>query len=219
MSRVMGVVIPCGVFVSLMAGMMALVNFSTGSAVSQSQAPQPLPSSQQIETIKMIELEVPSIPFAFLPDQLSNAEGSVSWQQGTNSSPDAFDRLLIQVRGLPANQNYSVFLTEKPTPTFGGVSYIANLKTDENGDGTVVYQGEVKNAFIFEWGGPTNRAIYERVDLDHVVIWAADPAVTDSLFEKQGDRRRPHTPFDTDGEGGVAVLTTSGDPNAMSLLQ
>lgn len=219
MSRLIGVVIPCGVFVSLAAGMLALVSFSTDSSIAQSQTPQPFTSSQQIKRIETFELEVPSIPFAFLPAQLSNAEGSVIWQQATDPHQGTSDRLMIQVRGLPANQNYTIFLTEKSTPTFGGVAYIADLKTDENGNGTVVYQGKVKDAFIFEWGGPMNPAVYERVDLDHIVIWAADPAVTDSLFEKQGDKRRPHTPFDADGEAGVVVLTTSSDPNTASLLQ
>lgn len=219
MSRLMGVAIPCGVFVSLAAGMMALVNFSTRSLIAQSSISQQSAQNQQIETLETFELEVPSIPFAFLPAQLSNAEGSVAWQKATDPHHGTFDHLLIQVRGLPANQNYSVFLTEKPTPTFGGVAYIADLKTDENGNGTVVYQGEVKDAFIFEWGRPMNPAVYDRVNLDYIVIWAANPTVTDSLFEKQGDNRRPHTPFDADGEAGVVVLTTSSDPNATSPLQ
>lgn len=219
MSKVIGVIIPCGVFASLAAGMIALVNVSMGSSIAQSQNSQSLTSNQLIETIETFELEVPNVPFAFLPAQLSSAEGSVSWQRALHSEHGAFDRLLIQVQGLPANQNYSVFLTEKSTPTFGGVVYIANLKTDENGNGTIVYQGEVKDAFIFEWGGPINPALYKRVDLDHIVIWAADPTVTNRLFEKQGDNRRPHTPFDADDEAGVAVLTTSGDPNAVSLFQ
>lgn len=219
MSRLIGAIIPFGVFVSLATGMAALVNFSTGASIAQSPSPQQVVPNQPMETVETFELEVPNAPFAFLPAQLSNAGGSVTWQRATDPHDSTFDCLLIQVRGLPANQNYAVFLTEKPTPTFGGVAYIADLKTDQNGDGTVVYQGEVKDAFIFEWGGAMNPVVYGRADLDHIVIWAANPAVTDSLFKKQGDNRRPRTLFDVDGEAGVVVLTTSSDADAAGSLQ
>lgn len=218
MSRLIGVVVPCGVFVSLAAAVIALVSLSTGSSIAQSSAQ--LPAQNQLpETVGTLKLQVPSTPFAFLPAQLSNAEGLASWQRVTGSHHEVVDCLIIQVQGLPANQNYAVFLTEKTTPAFGGVAYIADLKTDENGNGAIVYQGEVKDAFIFEWDGSVNSAVYERVDLDHIVIWAANPAVTDSLFEKQGDNRRPHTPFDVDGEAGVVMLTTSIDRNVVNPLQ
>ena len=166
------------------------------------------------EAATTLDLVVPAVPFNFLPDQLPHASGTVVWRQNEHT-----DQLLIRVKGLPASQNYTVFLTEDPNPTFGAVSYIADLRTDAEGNGSVTYHGEVKDAFVMEWGGPMNPPAYEPVNLDYVVIWPAEPSVTDAIFAQQGDNRRVRTPFDGDGEAGVAILTTAIAPGISSPLQ
>jgi hypothetical protein len=51
-----------------------------------------------------------------------------------------------------------------------------------------------------------------RKDLDHIVIWFADPKDDDVCFGPGGG---PVTPFDGDGQAGVTVLSSKNFlPNA-----
>jgi hypothetical protein len=126
-----------------------------------------------------LTLGVPALPFASLPSLLPQAEGIATVDPG-----DRTDRLHLKVTGLPANLNLVVFLTELPVAPFGAVQYIADMKTNDDGEADVTVKTLIFEAFAFSLGGPhgkfpctqsTPPARTDRAQLDHIVIWPADP--------------------------------------------
>jgi hypothetical protein len=154
------------------------------------------------------DLTVPERPFAFLPDALPEAEGTVTVAAG-----EGVDDLSIELRGLPGDAAYTIFLAESGAPPFGAIQYLADLATDADGSAAIDLRTAALNAFALRGVASDGRldpaATNEtRVALDHVVVWPKDPATTADLFAAE-DQEPVATPFDDDGEAGPAVLTTA----------
>ena len=116
------------------------------------------------------------------------------------------DTLDLQAKGLPPNTSFTVFLTEQPGFPFGASEYIAEFTTNAAGRGSVRVDAVIEEAFAFD--GNTR----VRKDLNHVVIWFADPKDDDVCFGPGGG---PTTPFDGDGQAGATVLSSKNFlPNA-----
>ncbi|GAC1340110.1 MAG: hypothetical protein NVS2B9_13930 [Myxococcales bacterium] len=148
-------------------------------------------------------LSVPTTPFATLPSFLPNARGSVEVKPGART-----DRMQIHLEGLPANLDLVVFLTELPLAPFGAVQYIADMKTDEDGEAEVEVEAVLFDAFAFSL--PVGaRPAFPNTPLDHVVIWPGDPVqfrqATGFVNPKTG--ATVVTPFNSDGRAGPAILT------------
>lgn len=169
------------------------------------------------QTPTTFTLEVPTRPFAFLPEALPEAAGTVRVRPLGN-----LDEVQIQTQGLPANAEYVVFLTELPTAPFGAVQYIADFETDATGRGDVTATTITFDAFALTGiaqdgrldGAATNAT---RKQLDHVVIWPTEPETTAAIFSERG-QPVVATPFDDDGRAGPAILTNSNDATAAGPL-
>jgi hypothetical protein len=115
------------------------------------------------------------------------------------------DTLRLRVRGLPANTDFSVFLTSADafeTPPFGATQYIGDFTTNASGLGSLKVDAIIGEAFLTTVAGdPPAR---ERTDLDHLVIWFADPTQVPDCFGSVT------TPFDGDGVAGPTALSSQG---------
>jgi hypothetical protein len=116
------------------------------------------------------------------------------------------DTLQLNVRGLPANTDFAVFLTSADafaTPPFGSVAYIGDFTTNTRGGGSLEVDAIIGEAFVSTLvGSPPVRV---RTDLDHLVFWFADPAQVPACFNFSG-----FTPFDGDGNAGPAAMSSQG---------
>jgi hypothetical protein len=117
------------------------------------------------------------------------------------------DTLHLQVRGLPGNTDFAVFLTSADgfaTPPFGVTDYIGDFTTNAAGIGSLQVDAIINEAFVTTVvpGTPPTRV---RTDLDHLVFWFADPAQVPACFNFVNP-----TPFDGDGSAGPAAMSSSG---------
>src|SRR5215831_1463076 len=109
------------------------------------------------------------------------------------------DTLDFKAEQLPANTSFTVFLTELAEFPFGASEYIAEFTTNVAGSGSVRVDAVIDEAFAFD--GITK----VRKELNHVVVWFADPKDDDVCF---GPGAGPVTPFDGDGQAGATVLSS-----------
>jgi hypothetical protein len=109
------------------------------------------------------------------------------------------DTLDLKAERLPPNTSFTVFLTELAEFPFGASEYIAEFTTNAAGRGSVRVDAVIEEAFAFD--GNTK----VRKELNHVVVWFADPKDDDVCFGPGGG---PTTPFDGDGEAGATVLSS-----------
>jgi hypothetical protein len=133
---------------------------------------------------------------------LTNATGQVTVLH--REETEGVDTLHLNVSGLPANTDFTVFLTSADafaTPPFGTAQYIGDFTTNAAGVGSLKVDAIVGEAFV---SAPT-AAGRVRTDLDHLVIWFADPAQVPSCFNNP-----PATPFDGDGVAGTTAMSTQG---------
>jgi len=116
------------------------------------------------------------------------------------------DTLDLKAERLPPDTSFTVFLTELAEFPFGASEYIAEFTTNAAGRGSVRVDAVIQEAFAFDG---TTRV---RKDLNHVVVWFADPKDDDVCFGPGGG---PNTPFDGDGQAGATVLSSKNFlPNA-----
>ena len=117
------------------------------------------------------------------------------------------DTLHLQVRGLPGNTDFAVFLTSADgfaKPPFGTTNYIGDFTTNAAGIGSLQVDAIILEAFVTAPvpGTPPTRV---RTDLDHLVFWFADPAQVPACFNLSTP-----TPFDGDRSAGPAAMSSSG---------
>lgn len=111
------------------------------------------------------------------------------------------DTLDLKAEGLPANTTFAVFLTELPGAPFGAVESIGTFTTNASGRASLRVDAIIVDAFSSTLVG-SNRV---RKELNHIVIWFADPADDDFCFGPGGGVT---TPFDGDGQAGSSVLSS-----------
>ena len=112
------------------------------------------------------------------------------------------DEFEIKASGLPARQDFTVFLLQTPGTPFGAAEYIGDFSTDEHGRGENKFRLIVEEAFSSTIVNGTR----VRADLNHVGFWFADPAGDDGCF---GAGKGVVTPFDGDNEAGVQVMNSA----------
>lgn len=133
---------------------------------------------------------------------LPNAAGQVTVLH--REETEGVDTLHLNVSGLPANTDFTVFLTSADafaTPPFGVAEYIGDFTTNAAGVGSLKVDAIVGEAFV---SAPVS-GVRGRTDLDHLVIWFADPAQVPSCFNNP-----PSTPFDGDGVAGTTAMSSQG---------
>ena len=112
------------------------------------------------------------------------------------------DTLDLKAQGLPPNTEFTVFLCELANPPFGAVEYIGDFETNAAGRGSLRVDTIVEEAFALT----VDQTGAHRTELNHVVVWFADPADDDGCFVNGGG---PVTPFDGDGVAGVTILSSA----------
>jgi hypothetical protein len=111
------------------------------------------------------------------------------------------DTLDLKAKGLLPDTTFTVFLTELPEFPFGAAQFIGEFTTNAGGRGSLRVDTVITDAFSSTVVG-SGRV---RKELNHMVIWFADPAADDTCF---APIIGPTTPFDADGEAGSTVLSS-----------
>jgi hypothetical protein len=111
------------------------------------------------------------------------------------------DTLDVKAEGLPATTAFAVFLTELPQGPFGAAEYIGDFTTNAAGRGSLRVDTVIEEAF----STTTVEGTRVRKELNHIVIWFAEPSADDFCF---APGTGPTTPFDGDGQAGGTVLSS-----------
>jgi len=109
------------------------------------------------------------------------------------------DTFTIRAWGLRAQTDFTVFLIEKATPTFGAAEYIGDFTTNKQGRAVNTFTLIVEEAFAF------NNTKHSRTDLNSIGFWFADPT-DDNACLGNGS---PVTGFDGDGSAGVQMMNSA----------
>jgi hypothetical protein len=149
----------------------------------------------------------PSVQLELSPSQQALADcipgGDVDVTVKLTTDTVGVDSFTIKATNLPPNRDYTVFLLQTAGPPFGAAEYIGDVSTNKAGNGTNTFHLIVQEAFA-----STNGA--NRVDLNRVGMWFADPADDDFCTAATGVNAS--TPFDGDGEAGVQVFNSANAP-------
>jgi hypothetical protein len=138
-------------------------------------------------------------PSATIAACVPNAKATVTVLPGEETrGVDTFD---LKVDGLVPNTAFTVFLTELPDLPFGASEYIGEFTTNAAGKGSLRVDSIINEAFA----STIVSGVRTRAELNHVVIWFADPAADDVCFGPGGG---PVTPFDGDNEAGATILSS-----------
>jgi hypothetical protein len=116
------------------------------------------------------------------------------------------DTLDLKAEGLSANTTFAVFLTELPVAPFGAVEYIGEFTTNTSGRGSMRVDAIIEEAFAF------NNITGVRKELNHIVIWFADPNADEFCVTGSAS-----TPFEGNGQAGIAVLSSKNFTEAPPL--
>jgi len=129
---------------------------------------------------------------------LPNAAATVSVIPREDSR--GVDTLDLNAVGLPPNTEFTVFLTESAV-SVGAVQYIGDFTTNAAGRGSMRVNTIVGDAF----SSTVANGARVRSELNHMVMWFADPDADNVCFAPQTG---PITPFDGDGQAGAAALSS-----------
>ena len=115
---------------------------------------------------------------------------------------EGFDRMKVDIEGLPPDTDFTLFLHELSDIPFGSSQYLAEMHTNKHGKASITVRTVIEEAFALKTAGnpPTTRLV--DVDLDFVAIWFADSADDDAFTNF------PALAFDGDRDSGVVVLGT-----------
>jgi hypothetical protein len=130
---------------------------------------------------------------------LPNAAGTVTVLPKEESR--GVDTLDLKAEGLPRNTTFTVFLTELPGAPFGAAEYIGEFTTNAAGRGSVRVDATIDEAFA----STVVNGVRVRQELNHIVLWFADPSADDFCF---APGTGPTTPFDGDGQAGGTALSS-----------
>ena len=111
------------------------------------------------------------------------------------------DTLDLKAEGLPRYTTFTVFLTELPGSPVGAAEYIGEFTTNGAGRGSVRIDATIDEAFA----STVVNGVRVRQELNHIVLWFADPSADDFCF---APGTGPTTPFDGDGQAGGTALSS-----------
>jgi len=108
------------------------------------------------------------------------------------------DTFTIRAWGLQPDTDFTVFLVQKATPTFGAAEYIGDFTTNKQGLAVNAFTLIVEEAFAF------NNTTGPRIDLNSIGFWFADPKADDKCLGGGS----PVTGFDGDASAGVQMMNS-----------
>jgi len=124
------------------------------------------------------------------------------------------DTMVVSVRGLPANTDFDLFVTQTPTPPNVGLSwYQTDVEAGPNGTGMATVQG-VFDQETFTAVPDANATLkFDAVHQYHLGLWFNDPQVPFNLH-CEGTAATPKiTIFNGEQHAGIQVLNTSNFPD------
>jgi hypothetical protein len=114
------------------------------------------------------------------------------------------DTLRLNASGLPANTDFSVFMTSVSAFSSTGpgfLEYLGGFSTNAGGIASLKVDAVIAEAFV---SVPTTGPNFRR-DLNTMVVWFADPVQAEAACGLT-----TVTPFDGDGEAGPVALSSLG---------
>jgi hypothetical protein len=152
----------------------------------------------------------PEVPFRLDPSsaQLAACMPRASLKVEVEFTTDqvGFDTFEIKARKLPPKRSFTVFLLETAAAPFGAAEYIGDFTTNRNGNALNEFRLIVAEAFSSQ----IVNGMRQRVDLNRIGVWFADPKDDDFCLGPGGGAV---TPFDGDNEAGVQAFNSrNADP-------
>src|SRR3989440_11642380 len=157
---------------------------------------------QLASTVQVLSSQPPSviIQFPLFPSGVKKAfpqaTGVVTIIQG-NPAVSLFDTVTVDVTHMPPDTTFTIFFIELASKPFGHVEYVADLHTQDNGDGDATLQAITFGAFAADARNPgtsqDQSGLASGTQLEHLGMWFS------SLQDAQrilNDTTLKGTPFD-----------------------
>ena len=191
--------------VTVAAGIGAASALAVGAAGAATSSPEVTASGS-----------LASAPFVF---QLQQSPGIASCLPHAGGTVAIFphklnDTMVVSVRGLPANTDFDLFVTQTPTPPNVGLSwYQTDVEAGPNGSGMATVQGVFDQETFTAVPNPNATLKFDAVHQYHLGLWFNDPQVPFNLH-CEGTAATPKiTVFNGEQHAGVQVLNTSNFPD------
>ena len=191
--------------VTVAAGIGAASALAVGAAGAATSSPEVTASGS-----------LSSAPFVF---QLQQSPGISSCLPHAGATVAIFphklnDTMVVSVRGLPANTDFDLFVTQTPTPPNVGLSwYQTDVEAGPNGTGMATVQG-VFDQETFTAVPDANATLkFDAVHQYHLGLWFNDPQVPFNLHCEGTATAAKVTVFNGEQHAGIQVLNTSNFPD------
>jgi hypothetical protein len=123
------------------------------------------------------------------------------------------DTMIVSVHGLPANAEFDLFVTQRPTPPDVGLSwYQTDIDTGRDGSGMATVQGIFDQETFTAVPNPNATLKFDAVHQFHLGLWFNDPNLPFQLGCEPGKNAAVVTVFNGEQHAGVQVLNSSNDP-------
>jgi hypothetical protein len=120
------------------------------------------------------------------------------------------DLMKVNLRGMPPNQEFDLFVIQQPTAPFGVSWYQSDIHTGDNGFGSATVRGIFDaETFSVSLGGTTTFAPTHQF---HLGVWFNDPNVPFNLGCEPGAATPAVTPFNGEQHAGIQVVNTAQFP-------
>lgn len=172
---------------ALLSGSMSPASGTAGSSAVR-------PTATKAAPVVAVDLRTSSAP---LSRCFPHARSQVTVLLTTDSLGK--DTFTIRAWGLRRQTDFTVFLIQKATPTFGAAEYIGDFTTNKQGGAVNTFTLIVEEAFAF------NNTTGSRIDLNSIGFWFADPKDDNGCL----GGKSPVTGFDGDGSAGVQMMNSA----------
>jgi hypothetical protein len=120
------------------------------------------------------------------------------------------DTMTVNLRGMPPNAGFDLFVIQQPTAPFGVSWYQSDIQANSNGFGSATVKGIFDNeTFSVSPGGTTTFAPTHQY---HLGVWFNDPNVPFNLGCEPGATTPTVTPFNGEQHAGIQVVNTAQFP-------
>jgi hypothetical protein len=120
------------------------------------------------------------------------------------------DTMTVNLRGMPPNTGFDLFVIQQPTAPFGISWYQSDIQANSNGFGSATVRGIFDaETFSVSPGGTTTFAPTHQY---HLGVWFNDPNVPFNLGCEPGAPMKIVTPFNGEQNAGIQVVNTAQFP-------
>jgi hypothetical protein len=120
------------------------------------------------------------------------------------------DVMTVNLRGMPPNSDFDLFVIQQPTAPFGVSWYQSDIHANGNGFGSATVRGIFDaETFSVSPGGTTTFAPTHQF---HLGVWFNDPNVPFNLGCEPGALTPTVTPFNGEQNAGIQVVNTAQFP-------